>query len=673
MITKAPTLPVQTPVLPVNHPHDSVWIDEQLARVPEDFHAGIRAQYATRYQSSTDTQSESERRRNTNLWLMDTVNTLTIASGWKRLEGKHRFALTASKMLQITDLDTTAEWAVSKGVRVPQYPKKEIDPHKANSQAAVKSRLCSSEWWDSQLTKKHRRDAEAAQIRAGNVSKDASPYASQEAVDNYQYRQAQLEAWKKQTVLISNDGDEFSLDKADHEHNAAFIKFAEFMVRVNGMSAIASEDYVSSEIVDALPEYMTTGKRGGALADIQELDAFDMANPDSWVGVFFTLTAPSRFHRYSTTSDGKLKSNRYYDSDKTPADARDWLQETWKLTQTTWKRSTKRIRPIDGYGFRMDETHHDGVSHYHYAIWVKSKDAQRAVEIFYNKALRGAYTDRLTKKSECVYGLARDATERGAEVRRLSFKIMTSAAGMVSYMVKYITKGLTGADWEDLKAGIPSDQTIIKIMARKSVWGLRQYAFWNAPSVMAWRELRRISDVQNNPVLESARQAAHAKDWKLYTEINGGAACSARTRPIRMMRESKQDAETAGDALNKYGEVIAQVRGLLVEGAEIRTRLKDWYLLNIGSLNKLLVQKFLRESDTSKSDMQPTFSDDIQGVIDQAKTQGKLGKLAARAGIVMFSPSSSSSLGGSPPLGLVGATSHETKNRPGVSHARHTN
>ncbi len=230
---------------------------------------------------------------------------------------------------------------------------------------------------------------------------------------------------------------------------------------------------------------------------------------------------------------------------------------------------------------------------------------------------------------------------------------------MVSYMVKYITKGLTGADWQDLQAGVPSDQTILKIMARKSVWGLRQYAFWNAPSVMAWRELRRITDVQENPLLESARLAAHGKDWKAYTEINGGAACSARTRPIRMMRQPKQDAETATDALNQYGEIINQVRGLLVDGAEVRTRLKDWYLLNIGSLNKLLVQKFLRESDTKKSDLPPTFSDDIQGVIDQAKTQGKLSKLAERAGIVMFS--SSSSLGGSPPLGLVGTTSHGSK------------
>ncbi|UJS23364.1 replication endonuclease [Thiothrix winogradskyi] len=641
-----------------HHLHDGVWIDKQLAKIPEDFHAIVRSQYADRYLSNTDTQTEGERRRNTNLWFRETINSLTLASGDKRLEAKHRLALTAAKMLQIADLDTTAEWARGQGVRVPTYPKVETDPHKPNSQAAVKSRLCSVEWWDAQRTKKHRRDAEAAQIRAGNVSKDASPYASQEAVDNYQYRQTLLEAWKKQAVLISNEGDEISLDDADSEHTAAFIKFAEFMVRVNEMSAIASDDYVSADIVDALPEHMTTGKRGGALADLPELNVFASAEPESWVGVFFTLTTPSRFHRYSTRTNSTLELNRNYDPSKTPADARDWLQETWKLTQTAWKRKTKHIRPIDGYGFRMDETHHDGVSHYHYAIWVKSKDVQRAVEIFYNKALRGAHTDRLTKKGACVYGLARDATERGANERRLSFKIMTSAAGMVSYMVKYITKGLTGADWDDLQAGVPSDQTIIKIMARKSVWGLRQYAFWNAPSVMAWRELRRITDAQENPLLESARQAAHAKDWKAYTEINGGAACSARERPIRMMRQPKQDAETATDAHNQYGEVINQVRGLLVEDAEIRTRLKDWYLLNIGSLNKLLVQKFLRESDTKKSDLSPTFSDDIQGVIDQAKTQGKLHKLAERAGIVMFSPSSSSSLGGSPPLGLVGTTSH---------------
>ncbi len=218
-----------------HHLHDSVWIEEQIATIPEDFHAGVRTEYATRYQ--TDGATEGERRRNANQWLSRTVESLTLASGEKRLEAKHRYPLIASKMLGLFGLDSTATWAAAKGVRVPTYPKGDSDPHHPNSQAAVKARLCSVGWWDNQLTKKHRRDAEAAQIRAGNVSKEASPYASQEAVDGYQYRQAQVEAWKKNTWLISNEGDEFSLDDADSEHAAEFIKFAEFMVRVNGMSA----------------------------------------------------------------------------------------------------------------------------------------------------------------------------------------------------------------------------------------------------------------------------------------------------------------------------------------------------------------------------------------------------------------------------------------------------
>ena len=260
----------------------------------------------------------------------------------------------------------------------------------------------------------------------------------------------------------------------------------------------------------------------------------------------------------------------------------------------------------------------------------------------------------------CRFGQAQDASERGAAARRLNFKIMTNAKGMVSYMVKYITKGLTGADWEDLKTGINANETILSLMARKSIWGLRQYAFWNAPSVMAWRELRRMNEVQDNELLESARIAAKAGDWKAFTEINGGATCGARQRPIRMMRKEKQDAENGEVALNQYGEVIEQIRGVLVEGVEKQTRFKDWYLLNMGSLKNLLISKFLREADMPKSDLPASFSNDIQSVIDTAKQQGKLTRLADKAGIVMFNPpTAESSRAKHLPLGLVGITSHE--------------
>ncbi|MGB5597872.1 MAG: replication endonuclease [Thiothrix litoralis] len=642
-----------------HNPLDDFWIFQQLAEINEDFHAMARAGYASRYQQPG---IESENRRTANNWLLDTVEELRLESGSKRLVSHERLAQLSGKMIHLFGLDEAAEWARAKGVHVPPCPKDEIDPHQPNSRAALKSRLCSPDWWEKQLTKKHRKDAEAAQIRAGNVCKGESPYVSSEAVANFQWRQQQLEAWKKQVVLISNEGDEVSLDSADHEHAAAFVRFAEFMVRINGMSAIAAENYVTDDVLDTLPDSLKRGA-GGAFADVSRLAAFDAADPESWVGIGFTLTTPSRFHRYSTR-DGKLTLNKHYDATQTPADARDWLQETWKLTQTAWKRATKHIQPVGGFGFRMDEAHHDGVSHYHYGIWVQAKDAQRATQMFYDKALRGEFTDRVKQQSTCQFGKARDAKENGAAVRRLNFKVMTSAAGMVSYMVKYITKGLTGADWEDLKAGVPADQTILNIMARKNVWGLRQYAFWNAPSVMAWRELRRLDDEQANTVLEVARLAAKAGDWKAYTEANGGAACPARARPIGMMRTTKQDAETGQDALNQYGETINQIRGLLVNGVEIRTRLKDWYLLNIGSLEKLLVEQFMRESDTARSDLQPAFSSDLQAVIAQAKEQGKLHRLADRAGVAMF-PSSSSSSGGSPPLGLglVGLTSHDKNQR----------
>ncbi len=642
---------------------DAEWVAEQYAKIPEEFHAGIKAKYQSLLVSGS---APSERRRKANNYLLDAVDLFAIASR-KRLVAHEHNAQVAAVQVQLFGLDETAKWARGKGVTVPRFPKEQAlaDDTKKYSRAAVAKRLCSAKWWEKQLLKKFRRDAEAVQIRKGNVCKGVSPYVSQEALEAYQERQISLAAWRKQAVLISNEGDEISMDSADHQHTASFVQFAEVMVRVNGMSAIAEDNYLDDASIQALPELIKKGK-GGALADVHYLAR--LAEQDGMVGICYTLTVPSRYHRYRTEGD-KLALNKRYDQTTTPADARNWLQETWKSVQTEWKRKTKHIQPIQGFGFRMDESHHDGVSHYHYAIWVKASDAKRATEIFYNKALRGEYTDRVKQRTLCQFGKAQDATERGATVRRLNFKVMTSAKGMVSYMVKYITKGLTGADWEDLKAGVDSKKTIMNLMARKSVWGLRQYAFWNAPSVMAWRELRRVNEVIDDVDMESARLAAKAGDWKTFTEINGGATCPARERPIRMMRKVKQDAESEMQhplhgqiALNQYGEVIEQIRGVLVEGVEKQTRLKDWYMLNVGSMKKLLIEKFMREADMPKSDLPASFSNDIQSVIDTAKQSGKLTRLANKAGIVMFTPppQAESSRAMKSPLGLVGITSHET-------------
>ena len=636
--------PVQTTAV---FQQDEYWLSQQFAKIPEDFHARIRKEYNELCQLG-------ERAKANNFVL----SSLDVFKGFdrKRLAAKEHLAQVASVHIKLFGLDEAAMWAGTHGVKVPRFPSEEnnLDSTKQNSREAVTARLCNPDWWDKQLTKRYRRDAEAVQIRAGKVCKGVSPYVSAYSLEAYQERQAACEAWKKQAVLISNEGDEISLDSTNHEHAASFIQFAEFMVRVNGMSALAEENYLPDDAIAQLSDKVKQGD-GGTLADVWRL--VTLVDRQEMVGICFTLTTPSRFHRY-TTRNGKLTLNKRYDATKTPADARDWLQETWKLTQTAWKRKTKYIQPIQGFGFRMDESHHDGVSHYHYAIWVKACDAQRATEIFYNKALRGQFTDRLTHKAFCQFGQAQDATEKGAETRRLNFKVMTSAKGMVSYMVKYITKGLTGADWEDLKAGVSSEATILNLMARKSVWGLRQYAFWNAPSVMAWRELRRMEEVQENPLLESARLAAKAGDWKAFTNANGGATCPARQRPIKMLRLAKQDHEEGKPALNQYGEVVQQIRGLLVEHVEKRTRLKDWYLLSMGSLKTLLINQFMRKAGVNKTDLPATFSDDIQGVIDVAKTKGKLTRLADQAGIVMFDRASSS-LGASAPLGLVGITSHE--------------
>lgn len=82
------------------------------------------------------------------------------------------------------------------------------------------------------------------------------------------------------------------------------------------------------------------------------------------VGVFLTITLPSRFH---ALSGGKF--NVYW-TGATPKDAQHWISRIWASTRASLAR-----KGIDVYGWRMVEPHTDGTPHWHVLAFVHSHPA----------------------------------------------------------------------------------------------------------------------------------------------------------------------------------------------------------------------------------------------------------------------------------------------------------
>jgi hypothetical protein len=87
-------------------------------------------------------------------------------------------------------------------------------------------------------------------------------------------------------------------------------------------------------------------------------------------------------------------------------------------------------------------------------------------------------------------------------------------------MVKYISKGIAGFGiGEDFESGLDCDDSVLRILAWKSLWGFRQFSFFGAPSVTLWRELRKVEKPFPNKTAELVRLAADSGDWGEYSRL----------------------------------------------------------------------------------------------------------------------------------------------------------
>lgn len=460
------------------------------------------------------------------------------------------------------------------------------------------ARWLDPKWWARRLRKIWDQYNEHCAILLGKVRKGVSAYVSSQGLQAFIERQRMAAAWLKDMEAYNAQDDiTISLDEA--------VK-----------ASIANPENRRHELV------------------VRARGFSDVADEMGYVGLFFTWTAPSRFHPWKTvkaSQAGKADStqeNPKHDG-SSPRDSQRYIGKLWERCRSALDRnismvpglpglpaplhcrgfraqrpnidgaakwrlggfwdSFKQYRlddPIDYFGFRVVEPHHDGTPHWHLLIWVKPEHQHRLIGILQRYALSHDKGDLVRKRHSESKQPYSDITPR------FDWKVMDKEkGGAVGYIVKYIAKNIDGhrvGDEGDLEAETAATEGARRVRAWASLWGLRQFQPLKGPPVGIWRELRRLPGrLQEakgivvaplaSPIMEECRRYADAVDWKNFTQAMGGPCCRRDERPLSIHR-------TAFAEPNQYGEPQTKLVGVrAADGLIQQTRVGEWVLRKCGS------------------------------------------------------------------------------------------
>ena len=402
--------------------------------------------------------------------------------------------------------------------------------------AGAVARGVSAVWWRRVLRKKVARVVEHGAIRLGVVNRYAGGYASDYAVERRGEQLARNALILSKAVMRNEAGQFYTLaDLAKTSTANPEIRGGELMTRIRGCEEFSQEE--------------------------------------GHVGIFCTMTTPSRFHAVTVggnTAAARPRANPLYDGVSTPRDAQQWLCKMWARARAELARMG-----IVCYGFRVAEPHHDGTPHWHALLWSDSESSLAAVE-------------KVIKK----HWLSEFADERGADKFRTNFKRMVGG-GAAGYMAKYIAKNighfdvgghLDEADGLQVMVWAGDVKGWQRVDAWASTWGIRQFQSIGQPSVTVWRELRRVTGDQ----VEAARVQGEAVAWKAWGAVHRvGDTMACWARYMRAMGGAClarldyriQPAKRVTEVVNCYGETILQKKTVGVElqsGRWLISRRQAW-------------------------------------------------------------------------------------------------
>lgn len=486
---------------------DHQWSAERTANLPPRWRRKLLARWESKrgQWDTSDWRNEHEAQRAANLELLGITDQLagvrlpldaTDADVCARAdELAQRCGELAQLYHQAAPLRAAmARVAVANGIEPPDAEGVEDGPAMA--------RMVDPLWWRRGLRKLHAKAVEGAAITLGYVNRTRDPYVSDESLRRRVQQNARNAATLEATIARNEEGQEFTLAElaAKGPANKA-IRRAELMTRIAGFERIARE--LGHE------------------------------------GLFFTITCPSRMHRWRTVKNtGRVIENPRYDG-TTPDVAQRYLARVWARIRAKLARLELGV-----YGFRIAEPNHDGTPHWHLLVFHPA--------------------GRLEKLREVVarYALEDSPDEPGAAEHRVDFKpIDWSRGSAAGYIAKYVAKNIDGYRLEKDLIGNDAMETSARVEAWAATWRIRQFQQVGGPPVGPWRELRRVESVPANAP-EHLREAHHAVNritviegrenasvaWDRYVKAQGGVFCGRSYRVRIATREV--------EGLGRYGEPI---------------------------------------------------------------------------------------------------------------------
>ena len=478
-----------------------------FSKLPERFQRPVAEKYRELF--------ESHGNREANLLLLGVSEQVTgpalrlASTDSEILNAAERCADICARLFQSSRseehaLFTCAHYAASCGVD----PAPALDNVQAQifTLAGALARFCDPFWWRRALRRSVVRRIEHAAISFGLVHRYANLYVSEEVFKRRREQKTRNRRTLESLVAVNELGQAFTLQElADLSVSNPEIRRAELMTRIAGFEKLA-EVY-------------------------------------GHVGVFLTLTCPSRMHAqlYATG-----RRNPKYDKTN-PWEAQEYLRKIWARIRA--KLARKNISP---YGMRVAEPQHDATPHWHFLLFVPENDRKELEAVFRH------------------YALQVDGGEPGASEHRLKVvRIDKSKGTATGYIAKYVAKNVDGFGLDCDSHGTDAATAAQRVDAWAAAWGIRQFQQIGGPPVGIYRELRRLSKAPT-PFLEQLRAASDAGDWCTYVQGCGGTTASRRDLPVAIFK-------TRPEGLNKYKEPRnLSILGLRHGDLIVPTRFRTW-------------------------------------------------------------------------------------------------
>lgn len=370
-----------------------------------------------------------------------------------------------------------------------------IAPPTGDTEQEQIARALDKAWWRRHLRTEFKRRFEHTAIQLGLTYRTCDPYVSREtAIMQEQQNRANAELLENRT--------------ATNEHG---------------------QTYTVAELADK-GTANKTNRRNELMTRIRGFE--EAADTLRHVGMFWTITCPSKFHSVGGT-------NAKYNG-ATPRDAQAYLVGVWALMRAAMHRAG--IRP---YGFRIAEPHTDGCPHWHMLLFV---DAERVNDM---------------EMIVTAYAMREDEDEDGAQKNRVKLVRIEAGRGTAAgYIAKYVSKNIDGTSVGTHKAFENGNTYLVapdrfgdleitpsaRVTYWSQVWGIRQFQQIGGAPVGVWRELRRVKAeaVQSAPEALKAAHAAVQKiesddpaiakqaDWAAYLWAQGGPMVARKALAVKV-------------------------------------------------------------------------------------------------------------------------------------------